>query len=231
MKKRTIGSRTWGPSRRTSRMCSKLLRHFNTKLKKSMDVELAQLNLKECCVSSRCYTCRPSPLHYTETANKLVTDLLLHGVIWESGDMRSKWVSAVHFVSKPNRVPLTLRLVVDYTRINDCLIRDQATVFPTSEEIRQMLGADNNVWLTANAIAAYYQVNIAERDVDKTTFLLNGRRYFFRRTVMGSPTWLKASDDVIRGLPGVFKLVDNLLVAGRHYVKLAERVGALLERC
>ena len=43
--------------------------------------------------------------------------------------------------------------------------------------------------------------------------------------------WLKARDNNIRGLPGVFKLVDDLLVGGRDYVELAERVRALLERC
>ena len=55
------------------------------------------------------------------------------------------------------------------------------------------------------------------------------------RTVMGSKllrdTWLRASDKIISGLPGVYKLVDDLLVGGKDYVELASRVSALLERC
>ena len=54
---------------------------FDTKLKNSMDVEPAQLNLKEGSVPFRCYMCRQTPLHYRETANKLVMDLLVQGVI------------------------------------------------------------------------------------------------------------------------------------------------------
>ena len=38
-------------------------------------------------------------------------------------------------------------------------------------------------------------------------------------------------DQVIEGLDGVFKLVDDLLNGGRDYVQLAERVEALLKRC
>ena len=54
---------------------------FDTKLRKSMDEEPAQFNLKEGSVPSRCYMCRPTTLHYTETANKLVTELLVQRVI------------------------------------------------------------------------------------------------------------------------------------------------------
>ena len=43
-----------------------------------------------------------------------------------------------------------------------------------------------------------------------------------------SHTWLKVSD---KGLDGLFTLVDNLLIDGRDYVQLAERVEALLKRC
>ena len=54
-----------------------------------------------------------------------------------------------HFVEKPGRVPLALRLVGDYTQLNFCLIRDQALVFPTWEEIRQQLGKECQVWATS----------------------------------------------------------------------------------
>ena len=48
---------------------------------------------------------------------------------------------------------------------------------------------------------------------------------------LSSDTWLKASNEVIKNLPGVFKLVDDLLIGGRDYAQLAERVEALLKRC
>ena len=48
---------------------------------------------------------------------------------------------------------------------------------------------------------------------------------------LSSDTWLRASDEVMEGLDWVFKLVDDLLIGGRDYVQLAERVEALLKRC
>ena len=49
--------------------------------------------------------------------------------------------------------------------------------------------------------------------------MLHSGRYFFRETVMGnrllSDTWLRASDEVIEGLEGVYKLVDDLIIRGK----------------
>ena len=57
--------------------------------------------------------------------------------------------------------------------------------------------------------------------------MLHSGRYFFPKTVMGNPmssdTWLRASDEVIEGLPGVFKLVDDMLIGGKAL--------ALFKRC
>ena len=125
--------------------------------------------------------------------------------------------------------------MVDFTRLNEWLIRDQPQVFPTGEEIRQQQGADCKVWVCMDALVAYFQIKVRKEDRPKTTFMLHSGRYFIRKTVMGnrlsSDTRLKASDEVIEGLDGVFKLVDDLLIGGRDYIQLAERVEALLKRC
>ena len=42
-------------------------------------------------------------------------DLLDQRIIERFGDSRSKWGAPAHFVKKPGRVPLALRLVVDFT--------------------------------------------------------------------------------------------------------------------
>ena len=38
---------------------------------------------------------------------------------------------------------------------------------------------------------------------------------------LSSDTWQKATDAVVEGLPGVFKLVDNLLIGEKDYAPLA----------
>ena len=91
------------------------------------------------------------------------------------------------------------------------------------------------MWVCMDALVAYFQIKVAKADRPKTMFMLHSGIYLFRKTVMAnrlsSDTWLKASDEVIEGLNGVFKLVDDLLIGGRDYVQLAERVEALLKRC
>ena len=86
-----------------------------------------------------------------------------------------------------------------------------------------------------DVLAAYFQIKVAEVDQQKTTFMLHSGRYFCPKTVMGnllsSDTWLKASDEVIKGLDGVFKLINDLLIGGRNFNQLAERVEALMKRC
>ena len=148
-------------------------------------------------------------------------DLLDQCIIERCGASRSECCAPAHFVEKPGRVPLALRLIMDFTRLNEQLIRDQPQVFPTGEEIRQQLGPDCKVWICLDVLAAYFPIKVRKEDRHKTTFMLHSGRYFFRKTVMGnrlsSDTWLRASDEVIEGLPGVFKLVDDMLIGGKDY--------------
>ena len=106
-------------------------------------------------------------------------------IIGYSRDKRNEWYALAHFVKKSSRVTLALRLVVNYTGLNSCLIRDQAQAFPTREEIRQHLRKECKVWATSNALAAYFQIDMDKRDQHKTTFALPPGRYLFRKTVMG----------------------------------------------
>ena len=90
-----------------------------------------------------------------------------------------------------------------------------------------MLGPECVVWLTMDALAACFQIEVAECNMHKTTFILNtgthNGRFYFRKTVMGN----RLSSEVVEGLPGVFKL----LIGGQDYGQLADRAKALLERC
>ena len=65
--------------------------------------------------------------------------------------------------------------------------------------------------------------------------MLHSGRYFFQKTVMvnllSSNTWLRASDEVIKNLDGVFKLVDDLIIRGKDYAQLEVRLEVLLIRC
>ena len=102
-------------------------------------------------------------LLYRETGRMLVQDLLGQRIIERCGDRRSKWFDPAHFVEKPGTVPRAIRLEVDFTRLNEQLIRDQPQVFPTGEEIRQQMGADCKVWVCMDALVAYFQIKVFKK--------------------------------------------------------------------
>ena len=85
---------------------------FDTKLRKSMNVEPVQLSMREGSKLYAFFLCRPTPAHYRETARKLVQNL----VNQRRRASKSEFCAPAHFVEKPGIVPLALRLVVDFTR-------------------------------------------------------------------------------------------------------------------
>ena len=73
----------------------------------------------------------------------------------------------MHFVKKPEKVPLALCHVVDFSHLNYCLIQDQPQVFPKGE-IRQQLGVvvvHGLVWVYMDALAAYFHTKVAKGDL------------------------------------------------------------------
>ena len=76
----------------------KYINVFDTKLRKSMNVEPVMLNVREGSIPRACYSCRPTPAHYRETGMKLVNDLLDQKIIVYCGDSRSEWCAPAHFV-------------------------------------------------------------------------------------------------------------------------------------
>ena len=61
---------------------------FDTKLRKSMNVEPLKLNMREGSEPRACYSCRPTPARYREVAKKLVKDLLDQHIIEYCGESR-----------------------------------------------------------------------------------------------------------------------------------------------
>ena len=95
-----------------------------------------------------------------ETADRLLADLMAQGVVEEATDTNHEWCSPAHFVAKPNRVPLALRLVCDFTGLNSYLTCNQPATFPMGDDIRKLLGPECRVWARVVALSAYYQLKI-----------------------------------------------------------------------
>ena len=100
----------------------KYIHLYDTKLRKSKNMEPVQLIVREATKPYAFFSCWPTPLHNRETGRKLEQDLLDQHIIERCRDSRGEWCALAHFVEKPGRVPLALRLVVDFTWLNERLI-------------------------------------------------------------------------------------------------------------
>ena len=127
-----------------------------------------------------------------------------------------------------------LRLVIDYTRLNKYVKRPVHT-FPSAQEILSGIDPDSKVFAKLNATQGYHQVPLDEESSKLTTFLLPSGRFRFLPAPMGlscsSDEFCRRSDKIIEGLPGIRKLVDDILVQAPDLETLNIRIDSLLQRC
>ena len=127
-----------------------------------------------------------------------------------------------------------LRLVVDYTGLNRFVERP-VHPFPSTKDIIQQLPKDAHFFATLDAVQGYHQIELSQRSSKLTTFLLPSGRYRFLRAPMGlnasSDEWCRRSDQVVAGLEGVQKIVDDVLVSAPTLSILEQRIRKVLTRC
>ena len=97
------------------------------------------------------------------------------------------------------------------------------------------LDPKSRVFCKLDAVLGYYQIPLDEESKKLFTFLLASGRYRYLRALMecsaSSDEWCKRSDEALSGIPGVHKLVDDILIEAEDYNKLFERIETVLDRC
>ena len=178
----------------------------------------------------RVTTARQVPLHWVEKAEKVVTKLIKEKVIMPQEEP-TEWCALGFFVPKKNG---DVRLVVDFTGLNKH-VRRPVHVFPSTQDIISGLDPGSKVFAKLDATQGYHQVPLDEDSSLLTTFLLPSGRYRFLRAPMGlscsSDEFCRRSDRVVEGLPGIRKLVDDILVQAPELETLEKRITLLLEKC
>ena len=178
----------------------------------------------------RISTARQIPLHWREKAERIVKKLINGKVITPQNDP-TEWCAPGFFVAKKNG---DIRLVIDYTRLNKYIKRPVHT-FPSTQEILAGIEPDSKVFAKLDATQGYHQVPLDEESSKLTTCLLPSGRFRFLRAPMGlscsSDEFCRRSDKIIEGLPGVRKLVDDILVQAPDITTLHNRVNELIKRC
>ena len=111
-------------------------------------------------------------------------------------------------------------MVTDFKGVNKVL-RRPGWPFPTAEKVRKSLNPEDRCFLKVDLCEGYHQVAIREEDRDLTATLLPWGKYRYRCLPMGlSPSgdnFCQGTDDVIRNVEGILKIVDDCLGVGRMF--------------
>ena len=126
----------------------------------------------------------------------------------------TSWLSLLAPVRKANG---TLRLCVDYWRLNKAIVRERH-MLPTLDEITATLeGA--TVFSVLNAESGFHQVPLDIESRHYTTFTTHRGLYRLKRLPFGvacaPEIFQRVVDDILQGLDGVIVYIDDIFVFGR----------------
>ena len=183
-----------------------------------------------------CYRARPIPAHWYTKGRSILADLEEQGLIVRVTEA-SEYCSPCFFIAKPHD-PSQPRLVVDYSLINDIILRP---VFPlASPEMvwRRVPKGKGRWWISNDLTSSYWQVRISKESQGITTFISEFGRY--KWSVF--PQGLSCSGDefgqrleiILSNYPkfrNFLRVVDDIAVYGESLEELLEQFSLFLDIC
>ena len=189
------------------------------------------IQLKENAIPYKITTARKTPRHWQQAADTIVNELLRKNVLARV-DHPTEWTAPGFWVPKSDGKGI--RLVVDFSKLNKHICRP-VHLFPSPLEIISGINHDAKYFAKLDAISGFYQIGLDEESSHLTTFLIPQGRFRWLRCPMGSSSssdeWCRRSDDAVRGICGVSKLVDDVLVVSNSIEQLEERLMKVLTKC
>jgi len=179
---------------------------------------------------SKVLTARQIPRHQEEAAAAFLKKMLDSGVIVPVNDP-TDWISPAFFVMKTDG---SVRLVTDYTKLNTYVQRP-VHPFMSSADILRAIKAGSKCFAKLDARSGYFQIALDKESSYLTTFLLPSGRYRYTRAPMGlsasSDEFCSRTDQALANLPGVLKIVDDILVHAENWTQLYDRLHKVLKKC
>jgi len=177
------------------------------------------------------YTTKQTPVHLQEMAEKLKEELLEQDIITRVS-VPTTWCSPAKFLEKPGGKKV--RLVTDFSHLNKCVSRP-VHPFPSASDIVKMIKHDSEIFAKLDATHGYFQIPLEKESQLLTTFLLPDGRYCYKAAPMGlncsGDEFCARTDEALRGLPFVSKLVDDCLIQAPDYATLCKYLRQFLGRC
>ena len=144
---------------------------------------------------------------------------------------QSPWSANVVMVKKRSG---EYRTCIDFRNLNSLTKRDAYCLPRIDDCLRALAGA---TWFTTFDLKnSYYQVELAEKDREKTSFVVRGGQYSFLRLPMGlcnsASTFQRLMDVVLSGLAYDICLayIDDIIVYSGTLKEHYERLRAVLRR-
>ena len=178
------------------------------------------------------HVCSPRRTAYAfqEAAKQKLDDDEKKGVI-EKVIGPTDWCSAISFVRKPNG---KIRSVVDLVQLNK-YVKRPTHPFPSPRDIVASIDKNSKCFAVFDAANGYWQIPLSEKSKDLTTFITEWGRYRYTRAPMGlissGDEFCHRTDKALMELPGIHKLVDDILICAENYDQLYERIRNVFERC
>lgn len=149
--------------------------------------------------------------------NKQIQKMIDSDIIEEA---KSEWSSPILLVPKKSENDKKWRLVVDYRKLNDCIVDDKFPLPNITEILDSLSGSIYFSHLDLNQ--GYYQVALDEKSREYTAFTTNTGQYQMKRLPMGLKTSPSAFSRVMSvAMSGLtydkcFVYLDDLVVFGRN---------------
>ena len=170
----------------------------------------------------------PTPYKQRDALQRHLDGLIEAGVVEESDTAESSmWNARVFLVAKPHQ-PGKFRFVADFRALNSQCLPDTYNLPNINTVTDKMSGA--KLFSTFDLSKSFYQVDYDQDSVGLTAFTANGKRYVFKKLVMGhlssSSQFARMVDRLLNSidLDQLAYFLDDLMVASldvkTHLMKL-----------
>ncbi len=176
-------------------------------------------------ISQRAYRV---PLTKKKLIDEAIDEMLRDDVIRPSS---SPWASPVTLVPKRDG---TTRFCVNYRKVNEVTVKYQYPL-PQIQEIFDQIGG-STIFSALDLKSGYWQLPVAEKDVQKTAFRCHQGHFEFKKLPFGlcnAPSaFQQTMDTVLSGLLGVCVLVylDDLVIFSRNEEEHLVHLQLVLDR-
>ena len=107
--------------------------------------------------------------------------------------------------------------------------------FPALKDIVARIPKGAKCFAVFDAANGYWQIPLEEESREYTTFMTEWGHFRYLRAPMGlvssGDEFCARTDRPLAGVPGVHKLVDDILVYGNDHAELLQRIKMVFERC